>query len=150
MLVAGWGVRQGAVSGVVRQPLDLREARRALWVAKWELLLPVIVLVAIFGGFATLVETSAITALYVLFVKVVIHRDIRSGRQLLGAFRDCVTLVGGVMVILGAAMGFTSYLVDVVAAILTAPVSAETARLADERDAVRARAEQTPAASELG
>jgi tripartite ATP-independent transporter DctM subunit len=111
-LIAGWGVRQGAASGVVRQPLDPREARRALWVAKWELLLPVIVLVAIFGGFATLVETSAITALYVLFVKVVIHRDIRGGRQLFGAFRDCVTLVGGVMVILGAAMGFTSYLVD--------------------------------------
>jgi AcrR family transcriptional regulator len=33
---------------------------------------------------------------------------------------------------------FTSYLVDVVAAILTAPVSAETTRLADERDAARA------------
>jgi AcrR family transcriptional regulator len=33
---------------------------------------------------------------------------------------------------------FTSYLVDVVAAVLTAPVSAETARLADERDAARA------------
>jgi AcrR family transcriptional regulator len=32
---------------------------------------------------------------------------------------------------------FTSYLVDVVAAILTAPVSAETTRLADERDAAR-------------
>jgi AcrR family transcriptional regulator len=45
---------------------------------------------------------------------------------------------------------FTSYLVDVVAAILTAPVSAETARLADERDAARARVEQTPATSELG
>lgn len=36
---------------------------------------------------------------------------------------------------------FTSYLVDVVAAILTAPVSAETARLADERDAARAEAD---------
>jgi AcrR family transcriptional regulator len=35
---------------------------------------------------------------------------------------------------------FTSYLVDVVAAVLTAPVSGETARLADERDAARADA----------
>jgi AcrR family transcriptional regulator len=32
---------------------------------------------------------------------------------------------------------FTSYLVDVVAAMLTAPVSGETARLAEERDAAR-------------
>jgi AcrR family transcriptional regulator len=35
---------------------------------------------------------------------------------------------------------FTSYLVDVVAAILTAPVSAETTRLAEERDAARGSA----------
>jgi tripartite ATP-independent transporter DctM subunit len=111
-LIAGWGVRVGARSGVPRQRFTLAEARRAAWVAKWELLLPAIVLVAIFGGFATLVETSAIAALYVLFVKVVVHRDIRGARQLFGAFRDCVTLVGGVMIILGAAMGFTSYLVD--------------------------------------
>jgi tripartite ATP-independent transporter DctM subunit len=111
-LIAGWGVRQGSVSGVPRQPFAARQALRTMWVAKWELLLPAIVLVAIFGGFATLVETSAITALYVLFVKVVVHRDIRNARQLFGAFRDCITLVGGVMVILGAAMGFTSYLVD--------------------------------------
>ncbi|MGI8336016.1 TetR/AcrR family transcriptional regulator [Actinomadura scrupuli] len=34
---------------------------------------------------------------------------------------------------------FTSYLVDVVTAILAAPVSPETRRLADERDAARAR-----------
>jgi AcrR family transcriptional regulator len=41
---------------------------------------------------------------------------------------------------------FTSYLVDVVAAILTAPVSVETARLADERDAARgAPAVESPA-----
>jgi C4-dicarboxylate transporter, DctM subunit len=111
-LIAGWGVRQGAVSGVPRQAFTFAEARRAVWVAKWELLLPPLVLVAIFGGFATLVETSAVTALYVMFVKLVIHRDIRDGRQLFAAFRDCVTLVGGVMIILGAAMGFTSWLVD--------------------------------------
>ena len=45
-------------------------------------------------------------------MKLLIHRDIRSFRQLFGAFRECVTLVGGVMIILGAAMGFTSWLVD--------------------------------------
>ena len=111
-LTAGWGVRQGARSGIARQPFRLAEAGRALWTGKWELLLPVIVLGAIFGGFATLVETSAIAAFYVLVVKTLIHRDITSFRQLFGTFRDCVVLVGGVMIILGAAMGFTSYLVD--------------------------------------
>jgi tripartite ATP-independent transporter DctM subunit len=111
-LTAAWGVRQGAKSGIARQGFRLATAGRALWTAKWELLLPVIVLVAIFGGFATLVETSAIAAFYVLLVKTIVHRDISSLRQLFHTVRDCVVLVGGVMIILGAAMGFTSWLVD--------------------------------------
>ena len=111
-LVAAWAVREGVHSKVPRTSFSFGFLLRAIWVAKWELLLPAVVLVAIFGGFATLVETSALAALYVLFVKMVVHRDIKTGKQLFGAFRECVTLVGGVMIILGAAMGFTSWLVD--------------------------------------
>ena len=54
-LVAGWAIREGARSGVPRQAFAAGAAARSVWVAKWELLLPVVVLVAIFGGFATLV-----------------------------------------------------------------------------------------------
>jgi C4-dicarboxylate transporter DctM subunit len=111
-LIGGWAIREGIRNGVPRQPFALGEAGRSLWVAKWELLLPVVVLGAIFGGFATLVETSALAAIYVLLLKLFVHRDIRGARQLFGAFRECVTLVGGVMIILGMAMGFTSWLVD--------------------------------------
>ncbi|HVS02410.1 MAG TPA: TRAP transporter large permease subunit [Thermoanaerobaculia bacterium] len=110
-LVAGWGVREGIVGGAERHPFSAREAGRALWLAKWELLLPVVVLVSIFAGWATLVETSAIAALYAL-VSQVAHRDIRGPRQLFGVFRDCVVLLGGVLIILGVAMGLTSWLVD--------------------------------------
>ncbi|MEU5883429.1 helix-turn-helix domain-containing protein [Spirillospora sp. NPDC047279] len=39
---------------------------------------------------------------------------------------------------------FTSYLIDVVAAVLAAPVSQETRRLADERDAARSHSSKTP------
>ena len=111
-LNAAWGVRQGKRSGIERPPFRLAEVWRTTWAAKWELLLPVIVLVAIFSGWATLVETSAIAAFYVLLVKTLVHRDIKIGGQLFRAFRDCVALVGGVMVILCAAMGFTSWLTD--------------------------------------
>jgi tripartite ATP-independent transporter DctM subunit len=58
------------------------------------------------------VEASALAALYVVLIKTVVHREIAFGRQLFHAFRDCVALVGGVMIILCAAMGFTSWLVD--------------------------------------
>jgi len=111
-LTAAWGVRQGAKSGVERQPFEAAALGRALWAAKWELLLPVLVLGTIFGGYGTAVEASAIAALYVVLIKTIVHREIAFGRQLFAAFRDCVALVGGVMIILCAAMGFTSWLVD--------------------------------------
>ena len=111
-LIAGWGVREGLTSGASRQQFDRREAVRAVWRAKWELLLPVLVLVAIFGGFATLVEASALTALYALFSQTVVHRDIGWKKDLFGVIVECVVLVGGVLIILGVAMGLTSYMVD--------------------------------------
>ncbi|HEV8632312.1 MAG TPA: TRAP transporter large permease subunit [Thermoanaerobaculia bacterium] len=111
-LNAAWGVRQGMRSGVSRHAFRPGALGRAVWEAKWELLLPVLVLGAFLGGFATLVETSAVAALYVMIVKTLIHRDIAIGRPLFRAFRDCVALVGGVMVIVCAAKGFSSYLTD--------------------------------------
>jgi tripartite ATP-independent transporter DctM subunit len=83
-----------------------------VWHAKWELLLPVFVMTAIFGGFATLVESAALAALYVLVIQCCVHRDISIRRELLPVFARCVVLVGGVLIILGSAMGLTSWMVD--------------------------------------
>jgi tripartite ATP-independent transporter DctM subunit len=88
------------------------EAVRAIWGAKWELLLPFLALGAIFSGLATLVEAAALTAFYALFTQVVMHRDISLRKGLLKVFTECVVLVGGVLIILAVAQGLTSYLVD--------------------------------------
>src|SRR5207249_6832658 len=71
-----------------------------------------VVLVAIFGGFATVVEASALTVLYAFFMQCFVHRDLSVGRDVPRVLLHSVVLVGGVMVILGAAMGLTSYMVD--------------------------------------
>jgi tripartite ATP-independent transporter DctM subunit len=110
-LVAAWGMREGVASGAARTPLRWREAWGALNEAKWELLLPVAVLVAIFGGFATLVEASALTVLYTFVIQCFVVRDLSVRRDLPRVFHHCVLLVGGVLVILGVAMGLSSYMV---------------------------------------
>ena len=109
-MVAAWGVREGIVSRAGRYPFTAKEAAAATWEAKWELAMPALVLVAMFSGLATAVEASAVTALYALVVQAFIHRDL-SMRSLLRAFSECVTVIGGVLIILGVAQGFTSYLV---------------------------------------
>lgn len=111
-LVVAWGLREGMRSRVPRQRFSAREAGVALWHGKWELAIPILVLVAIFSGAATLVEAAAMTALYAFVVQCLIHRDVSLSRDLVRVVTECVVLVGGVLIILGVAMGLTSYMVD--------------------------------------
>ncbi len=112
-LVAAWGVREGLLTGAGRRAFDGAETGRALWAAKWELALPLVVLGALLSGRATLVETAALSALYAAVVTGGVHRDFRLRAGLQQAFRECVVLIGGVLIILAVAKGFTAYMVDV-------------------------------------
>ena len=112
-MVVVWGMRQGMLTGAGRQRFVWREAQEALWIGKWELFLPVVVLGALFSGRATLVETSALTALYALVITAFVHRDFSFATGLQQAFRECIVLIGGVLIILAVAKGFTAYMVDV-------------------------------------
>jgi len=46
----------------------------------------VVVLGAFLGGYATLVESSALAALYAFFTQTVVHRDISVRRDLRGSW----------------------------------------------------------------
>ncbi len=107
-----FGVREGIRAKTPRSPFNTREAAAALWESKWEILLPVVALAGIFGGFATLLEAAAITVVYALVTETVIHRELHVLRDLPQVLIKCVTLIGGIFVILGVAMGLTNYLVD--------------------------------------
>jgi tripartite ATP-independent transporter DctM subunit len=109
LVYATW---QGVRSKVSRQKFDLREAGASLWESKWEVLLPIVALTCIFGGFCTLIEASAITVVYAILAETVIHRDLHPWRDLPKVLVSCVTLIGGVFAILGCAMGLTNYMVD--------------------------------------
>jgi len=112
LLVAGYGFRAGLKIPGSRHRFELREAFAALWAGKWELLLPVIVLASFLGGYATLVESSALAALYAFVTQVFVHGDISVTRDMRRVFTECAVTIGGVLVILGVAVGFTNYLVD--------------------------------------
>ena len=111
-LIAIWGVRVGMKSGAGRQAFDAKVAIKALWQAKWELMLPAFLVISILGGFATPVESAALGALYALVVQVFIHRDLKPFSDVPRVLRHTVVLLGGVLIILCVAMGLTSYLID--------------------------------------
>ena len=111
-LTAALGIWQAPRDKSQRQPFVASEAWRAIWAAKWELALPLVALIGLFGGFATPVETAALTALYAFFTQVFIHRDLKLTKDVPRVMAECGLLIGGVFLILSVALGFTSYLVD--------------------------------------
>ncbi|HSN67818.1 MAG TPA: TRAP transporter large permease subunit, partial [Thermoanaerobaculia bacterium] len=111
-MTAIWGVSRGPVIPAEKKRFDPDTARKALWRAKWELLLPVVAVAALFSGYATPVEAAAATALYAFVVEAFIHREYKGVRDVGRVMVECGLLVGGVLLILGVALGFTNYLVD--------------------------------------
>jgi len=90
---------------------DGRTALRALWDARWEVPLPIIVLGGIYSGFFAISEAAAVTALYVLIVEVGIYREI-SLRELPAVMRKSMVLVGAILMILGVSLASTNYMID--------------------------------------
>jgi C4-dicarboxylate transporter, DctM subunit len=110
---AVWGIfAQGRGSNDGALAFDAREASHALWEAKWELLMPLVALGALFGGFATPVEAAALTALYAVCIETWIYRDLKLTADVPRVMAECGLLIGGVLLIQGVALGFTNYLVD--------------------------------------
>jgi C4-dicarboxylate transporter, DctM subunit len=90
---------------------NLRKTLDCAWQAKWEILAPVVAIGALVSGLATPTESAALTAIYALLTQAVAHREL-SIASLRGCLSDCAQIIGGVMLILGMAMGLTNFLVD--------------------------------------
>jgi C4-dicarboxylate transporter DctM subunit len=110
-LLAGLGIREGIKTNAARAPFRVQEALRAVWEAKWEILLPVFVVGSFIGGVATLVESAPMAALYTVIIQRYVNRDLPSWGDVFRVAADCIALVGGVLLILAVAAGLTDYLV---------------------------------------
>ncbi|UCE54327.1 MAG: TRAP transporter large permease [Desulfobacterales bacterium] len=111
VLLSAFSVIRSFRADVPKTRFQLGELINAFKESIWELPLPVVVLGGIYSGFFAVSEAAAITAVYVLLVEVVIYRDIKY-RELPEIMKKSMVLVGGVLIILGAAMGLTNYLID--------------------------------------
>ncbi len=98
--------------GIPTTPFNWRNAWQAIREAAWEIPLPFIILIGIYGGFFTATEAAAVTAFYALVVEVFIYREVHPVRQLPRVMRESMVLVGGILVILGAAMSMANYMID--------------------------------------
>ena len=111
VLLSAFCVYKSVRTDVPKTKFQLKELVTATREILWEFPLPFVVLGGIYSGYFAVSEAAAITAVYVLFAEVVIYRDIHI-RELPEIMKKSMLLVGGILLILGAAMGLTNYLVD--------------------------------------
>jgi tripartite ATP-independent transporter DctM subunit len=111
VLVAAYGIHVGLRTTEGRQAFAWKELVSSAWAAKWELSLPVLVIVLFGTGYATIVEASAAACAYAVVIECFVARDTPL-RKLPAVLVKAGALVGAVLILLSSAMGLTSYLVD--------------------------------------
>lgn len=79
---------------------------------KWELPIPLLIIVSIYGGFCTATEAATLTVVYVLFIKTIVLKELHIIKDIPGIIVESMKMVGSILIIVGAAFGFTNYLVD--------------------------------------
>ena len=112
LILALYCLYVGRKTAIPRHKFSWMVLARAAREGFWDLLLPVGVIVGIFGGYVTISEASACTAMYVLLLEGVIHREVHLIRHLPELLKDAAILVGSILIILSVAMGLTNLLID--------------------------------------
>jgi tripartite ATP-independent transporter DctM subunit len=111
ILLSGWTIWLNRKN---RMPIA-RFSGRQLWSAVresiWEIPLPGVVLGGIYSGYFAVSEAATVTAVYVLIVEVLILREI-SWKALPDLVHKSMSLVGGIMLILGLSLASTTYMID--------------------------------------
>ncbi len=111
LLLSAWSMIQKREPAAVRKSVSRAELLKAVREAGWEIPLPFFVLGGIYGGIFAVSEAAAVTAVYVLVVEVLIHREIRLP-ELPRIMRESMVLVGGILIILGVSLASTNYMID--------------------------------------
>ncbi|MBN2536532.1 MAG: TRAP transporter large permease subunit [Spirochaetales bacterium] len=105
------GIVHAVTNKIERIPFKGKEVLKPLLASLPELLLPALIFISFFSGFTTLVETGAITVVYVFIIEVFVYKDIKI-KDLPKIIIKGVPIIGGILIIMGIARGFAYYIID--------------------------------------
>ena len=112
LLLSLYSVYKGSGRKVEREPFSWGRLGKAVKEAGWEIPMPFIIIIGIYGGFVTATEAAAVVAFYILVVEVFVYRDLGMFRDVPRIMCNSMVLVGSILVIMGLALGLTGYLTD--------------------------------------
>jgi len=105
-------VSQRIFNNFPSQTFEAIPLKQALWNAKWELLAPLVAVGSLISGLATPTEGAAMTVVYALVTQWGVHREL-SSQKFIHCLVQSAQIIGGILLIMGMALGLTNYLIDV-------------------------------------
>ena len=112
IILAIYSMIHGRQLHVVKHEFDFKTLVAATHGAMWDIFLPIGIVVGIFGGFVSIMEAAAVTAAYVIFVEVIVYREINLKTQFFGLLVESCILFGSLIAILLVALGLTNLMID--------------------------------------
>ncbi len=102
----------GARQNIDRSPARLSTMASALWELKWEIGIPVLLLVCLASGVAGLDEAAGIVALYVVIIEFFVYKDLDWKKDFVRITKASMSLAGAIILILAMANSLMNYVVD--------------------------------------
>jgi tripartite ATP-independent transporter DctM subunit len=112
VLLSIYATYVGRRQKIDRDPPELRTMVAALWDMKWELGIPVLLVVCLASGVAGLDEAAGIVALYVVIIEFFVYRDLDWRKDLVRIAKASMSLAGAIILILAMANALMNYVVD--------------------------------------
>ena len=97
---------------VPRSKLNAREMGEALWLIKWELGVPIVLVGGISTALASIDEIAALTAVYTLCIEVFLYKDLGLKKDLPRIAKSSMALAGAIILILSMANALINYVIQ--------------------------------------
>ena len=113
VILGGYSAYIGIKAKIPTTTPSFKEMGASIWLIKWEMLVPIIILGGLATGFTELDESAAITALYVLIIEVFVYKDLSLKKDLPRIAKNSMSLAGAVILILAMANSLIDYVKSV-------------------------------------
>lgn len=108
-LLCIYSIIQGLKLKDSRIPFSMKEVKEKLADGLWSLMLPIIVLGGIYGGFYTPSQAGAVAVIYSLFLTMYVYNELKL-TDVLKSLRDAAILMGALLPIIVLAFGLNDFL----------------------------------------
>ncbi len=110
-VLAVHGVYVSTKAETHRPAFELGELWKATWEAKWEVLLPIVVMFLLYSGTVGIPEIAILVTAYVFIIEVFIYKDLHLFKDIPRVCRLSLKLVGSIIIILMSALALSDILI---------------------------------------